>query len=138
MLVVERAFMFAISGAACARSWPAANSSANAIVRPRSELATEGTCFKRFPIKCTKQASAEQSPALAVGGAYSKRSEVDLAAKLKNAPRERTGDLSKSRGASVAHVGIVPVDPVEGIKRIGLELEVDTFAETQSKCFSER
>src|SRR5271155_1145621 len=109
-----------MSAASCARPWPAATSVHIAIVKQRSGSAIEGTVPGRYSIKCAKKASTELSPALAVDGAYCKRSEGELAAELQNARRQGTRNLAKRGGANVIHGRVVPIRPVEGVEGICL------------------
>jgi hypothetical protein len=63
-----------------------------------------------------------------------KRSEGELAAELQNTGRQGTRNLTKRSGASIACVWIVPVRPMEDVKRIRLELHPHAFAEGQTKA----
>jgi hypothetical protein len=65
-------------------------------------------------------------------------SEIELAAELYHASRERAGDLSKGGGTDVIHGRIIPVRPVEGVKRIRLELHAHTLPEGQRKRLAQR
>jgi len=66
------------------------------------------------------------------------RSEAELSAELKNARRQGTGNLPKRDSASVADVRIVPIAPVEGVKRIRLEMKAHPFPERQVKSLPQR